>query len=111
MCAVGGDDGVGFAPYPIISCSKAIDSYETLPAPAIGGCDYQSKKFQKGNHTAYPCVFCSGFTPHAEAFVTLNLGLCVIKEGLLRLVAHSTIIGDSVTFYLTDSNAVLDIKS
>jgi len=111
FCAVGGYDGVGFTPWPTKNCSKAVDPYENLPAPTGLTCDHHSKQFNLGTHTASPGVYCNGFAAHAHAEITLAPGLYVIKDGPLSLLAHSTITGNGVTFYLIGEGAVLDIKS
>lgn len=111
FCAVGGHSGSGFTPEPEKNCSLVADPLADLEMPIASSCDYMSKSFNNGTHTASPGVYCNGLRFTAGAVVTLDPGIYVIKDGPLTLNANSTVVGNGVVFVFMGSNAYLDLKA
>jgi Flp pilus assembly protein TadG len=104
--AVGGDNVQ--ASLTLTSCATVTtnapyvpDPYANVPSPAVSGtCSGQS-----GNGgTLDPATFCGGLTLQHD--VTLNPGVYVINGGTLKINANSNVVGNGVTFYLTNGATV-----
>ncbi len=111
FCAVGGYSGNGFSPEPSGNCAPVEDPYANLPVPDVAGCDYTNIQFKNGIFTADPGIYCGGLSLQADADVSFNPGLYVIKGGELSLLAQSTAIGNDVTFYFYGADTGLNIQA
>jgi len=97
---VGNYSGSGFAPAPRTGASQLGDPFAELPMPTVGSCNYTNKKVS-GTATLSPGVYCNGLTINADAKVTLNPGLYVVRGGGISINGTATVAGDGVTFFNT----------
>ena len=108
FCARGGHNGDLWAPTPRSGCSLIPDPFAGLPVPSDLACDFNNKKLNNGTHTISPGVYCGGLDILANADVTFQPGLYVMRNGSLSLHAQSDISGTGVTIYYYGPNAVLN---
>lgn len=80
------------------------DPYGSVPAPAVGACDYTNYSPGWGNFTLSPGVYCGGITINNGATAFFNPGVYIINGGNLSLNA-STVSGNNVMFYLTGTSS------
>jgi hypothetical protein len=94
--------GDGFTPQPHTGQPPLADPLADLAPPEFGeGCDHW-KKYVDGEETLDPGVYCKGITFTSTAVATLNSGTYIIMGGGLKVGSGSTVIGDGVTFYITE---------
>ncbi len=112
FCTVGGFDvSSDFLPMPTTDCSPLPDPLAGLTAPASDDCDASAKgtSVKQGEHTLSPGTFCGGLETQANADVTFEPGIYVIKNGPLNFKSQSISAGTGVMFYLTGSDAALNV--
>ncbi|ESR26994.1 Tad domain-containing protein [Lutibaculum baratangense] len=108
LSAAGGvADGAGAVvtecPAPRERMPRAADPYADVPPPPIpSACSASSGG--SGPTTLAPGKFCGGLDLKGE--VTLEPGVYVVSGGTLRINANSHVVGDGVTFYLTNGASV-----
>jgi hypothetical protein len=83
----------------------AADPLASVPAPAVGACDFNNYSPGWGTWTLNPGTYCGGITISNGATATFNPGTYIIKGGGLTLVGGTTDTGSGVMFYLTGTNA------
>lgn len=113
FCTVGGADINGnFLPLPVTGCAAVPDPFANLAAPASEEClgSAQVLVLKKGEHTLSPGTYCGGLKLMAQAIVTFEPGVYVIKGGALIFRSGSQSIGSSVGFYLTGTGAQMDVN-
>lgn len=113
FCAVGQYDiNSGFSPLPSTGCSPVPDPFASLPAPAMDDCDTGAKKtsVKKGAHSLSPGTFCGGLELMAQAEVTFDPGVYVIRNGPLIFRSGSISAGDGVFFYVTGTDALVKVN-
>lgn len=110
-CAVGGVSNKGtITPQPMTDCPPIEDPLSSRPAPAVGGCDFNSIVHGSGSVTLAPGVYCGGLVINGAAKVTLKDGIYVIKDGPLVFSGTAAVTGTHVGFYLTGKDAKLDFQ-
>jgi hypothetical protein len=110
ICVVGTakDESTGsFTPAPDTGCSEMADPLADIPAPTVGPCGFNNAKYDSVTRTLNPGVYCGGLEILGNANVTLNPGTYIISGGKgLFVDSNSTVTGNGVTFYLTNSAVV-----
>ncbi len=102
--AVGG--GSTMTPAPALGAAPpAADPLASVPAPAVGACDFNNYSPGYGTWTLNPGTYCGGIAIGNGATATFNAGTYIIKGGGLTLVGGTTDTGAGVMFYLTGTNA------
>lgn len=112
FCTVGGFDINGnFLPLPKKGCSAVADPFAHLPAPAAEACDGTEKAtvVKKGPHTLQAGTFCGGLEMMAQAEVTLEPGIYVVKDGPLIFRSGSKTVAHGVVFYVTGTKAGVSV--
>ncbi|MGF1543754.1 MAG: hypothetical protein ACFB00_04510 [Parvularculaceae bacterium] len=86
----------------------AVRSIRELGARTVGeaGLDLEAERSHAVHETLNPGVYCGGLTVAPNAFVTLNPGVYVMKNGPLFVELGGRLEGDGVGFYLTGTDAV-----
>jgi hypothetical protein len=103
-------NGGGIAtPAPVTGTAAVADPLLSLPAPAVGACNFTNYSLGSGVWTLNPGVYCGdasnpGISLHNGAVATFNPGVYVINGGGVSF-AFSTDTGSGVMFYLTGTNA------
>ena len=113
FCTVGGADINGnFLPLPDTGCAAVPDPFAGLAAPASEECTGSAKALvlKKGEHILSPGTYCGGLELMAQAVVTFESGVYVIKGGALIFRSGSLSTGSSVGFYLTGTDAQMDVN-
>ncbi|MGI9475487.1 MAG: TadE/TadG family type IV pilus assembly protein [Hyphomicrobiaceae bacterium] len=113
FCTVGGADINGnFLPLPVTGCAAVPDPFAGLAAPTSEDCLGGAKALvlKKGEHTLSPGTFCGGLELMAQAVVTFEPGVYVVKGGPLIFRSGSLSSGSDVGFYLTGTGAEMDIN-
>ena len=127
FCTVfpGGWAGSGFEPNPQGGCSYKSDPYASLTLPAAGTPITAAQiptatsvsastgvTVKNTTATLKPGTYYKGLHITTHGVANLEPGLYIIKDGKLDVDADSTLNATGgVTFYLTGSNAYIDIKS
>jgi hypothetical protein len=91
-------------PVPTTGISPVTDPFLTVPAPAVGACNYTNESVGTGTWTLSAGVYCGGITLHNGAIVTFNPGTYIINGGGVSF-ATGSVTGSGVMFYLTGTNA------
>ena len=107
---VGDYQGNGFSPTPQTDLFPSGDPLaKSLIAPTYGSCNHseQVKVVDSTPQTFDPGVYCGGIYLGAQAVVTFNPGMYVIKGGGLTINAGAKATGSELTFYLTDGSGGL----
>lgn len=113
FCTVGGADINGnFLPLPVTGCAPVPDPFAPLTAPASEECvgSANALVLKKGEHTLSPGTYCGGLELMAQAVVTFESGVYVIKGGALIFRSGSQSSGSLVGFYLTGTGAQMDVN-
>jgi Flp pilus assembly protein TadG len=86
------------------SCSPASDPYAgTLPAIAVGSCNYNGRNIDAATYTFQPGVHCGGVNfNNSKTVSTFSPGLYIIKGGDWNI--QGTLQGTDVTFYFADTS-------
>jgi hypothetical protein len=107
----GGDvisGGSSTTPAPVVQ-PPAVDPFASLPAPAVGACNFTDYSPGWGSWTLNPGVYC-GDSSHPAinlsngSTAVFNPGIYIIKGGGVSLT-NATDTGNGVMFYLTGTNA------
>ena len=111
ICTVGGYSGStrNFSPLPETGCAPMADPLSRIPAPPVGTTCLATGKTVTGTETLSPGVYCGGLTMTSRADVTLLGGTYIIKDGPLALSGQAQVQGDGVVFYLTGTDAVVNL--
>lgn len=80
--------------------SPIADPYADLMAPAAGACTKTEFKANK-TETINPGTYCKGMDITAQANVTFNPGVYIIKGGTVKINGQATVSGTGVTIILT----------
>ena len=73
---------------------------------STGGSTGSESSVERTPYTLMPGVYCGGISVAANADVTLEPGIYVIKDGELRIGLQSRLTGDGVGFYLSGADSV-----
>lgn len=105
ICTGGGvkNEGGTLDPAVKLDCPKAEDPLAGRPAPPVGGCDYDDKRVI-GFAVLQPGVYCKGLRI-TTAYVQLNPGIYIIKDGPLLVENGSQLRGQNVGFFFTGTDA------
>jgi hypothetical protein len=97
--------GGSTTPAPTTGAAPVADPFASLPAPAVGACNFTNYSPGWGTWTLNPGTYCGGINISNGATATFNPGTYIIKGGSLTLVGGTTDTGSGVMFYLTGTNA------
>jgi hypothetical protein len=89
------------------------DPLASLPAPAeaAGACTKTDFTINGGSMSLTPGVYCKNLNINSGAVVTLQPGIYVIREGLLKVNSGSTLKGDNILLFFTGKDARLEAAS
>lgn len=107
----GHSGGSRFTPPPLDYQSTIDDPYASLAPPAAGPCDHLNTRITNDTVVLGPGVYCGGLVFASHANVTLTPGVYVIRDGPLEIRSQSTVTGPGVTFYLTGTDAGVELRS
>lgn len=115
-CTAGGFGGSlsNFNSTPLTDCPIAADPLAARPAPSYPvGCDERGLRVRAGAGKTIlkPGVYCDGLTIEANADVTLEPGVYIIKDGPLLLGSNASMAGRDVGFYFTGKSASFVLHS
>lgn len=113
FCTVGGADINGnFLPLPVTGCSAVPDPLAGLTPPSSEDCAGAAKgtTFKKGSHTLSPGTYCGGLELMAQAVVTFEPGVYVIKNGPLIFRSGSQSTGTDVSFFVTGTDVLVKVN-
>ncbi len=94
-------------------CPAIPDPLANLPIPAqaAGACTKTDFTINGGTSTLAPGVYCKTLTINAGAVVTLQPGIYVIRDGLLKVNSSSTLKGDNVLLFFTGIDTRMEMDS
>lgn len=98
-------------PDPITDCPKFDDPLASRQAPKVGGCDHFAMKVINQNKTLDPGTYCGGLTILGKSKVTLNPGVYIIHNGLLKVSGTASMTGENVGFYLSGIQTLMFLDS
>jgi hypothetical protein len=98
-------NGGSTTPAPTTGAAPVADPFASLPAPAVGACNFTNYSPGWGTWTLNPGTYCGGINISNGATATFNPGTYIIKGGSVTLVGGTTDTGSGVMFYLTGTNA------
>ena len=98
-----------YNPTPATACTPMPDPLANLQMPTVGACNYTNATYNDDEVTISPGVYCGGISVGSSTTVTLNPGIYVIKDGVLKITGGGTIQGAGVSFYLTGATAAVDM--
>lgn len=114
-CSAGGYLGtaVNFSSTPLTDCPTIDDPLAKRPAPSVAPCRETSLeiKGKGGSQRLMPGTYCNGLTIKANASVTLDPGIYIIKDGPLTLAANASLFGRGVGFYFVGSGSAFSLES
>ena len=105
-------DAVGecLEPTPTTGVHQIIDPLAALPTPPYtpGVCDHAAKIVVNGGETVTlsPGTYCNDIDIVSDGRVDFLPGVYVMDGGGLKVAAQATVVGNGVTFYLTENNGV-----
>jgi Flp pilus assembly protein TadG len=122
ICVAGGYVALGsqsVSPDPLTDCPPYEDPLASRAAPAVGFCDYVATIIINKNRTLDPGVYCGGLIILGTSRVTLNPGIYIIHNGLLKVAGSASMSGENVGFYLSglltlmyfDTNSSIDLTA
>ena len=122
ICVSGGYLAVSphaVSPDPLTDCPPYEDPLASREAPEVGSCDHIATIILNQNRTLDPGVYCGGLTILGTSRVTLNPGVYIIHNGLLRVAGSASMSGVNVGFYLSglatlmyfDSGSTIDLTA
>jgi Flp pilus assembly protein TadG len=98
-------NGGGVAnPTPTTGTTPVADPFASVPAPAVGACNYTNYNPGFGTWTLNPGVYCGGITISNSSTAIFNAGTYIIKGGGINFTGGSSVTGSGVMFYLTGTN-------
>jgi hypothetical protein len=114
-CVVGGWSPGGsnvYQPAPK-KCPIFPDPLVNLPTPpeASAACTKSDYRIDKLSATLSPGVYCNNLTIENGAIVTLNPGIYVIRDGILKINSGATLKGDGVLLFFIGKDARLQMDS
>jgi hypothetical protein len=94
-------------------CPVFDDPLVSLPTPpeASAPCTKSDHKIDLVSVTLSPGVYCKNLTIENGAVVTLNPGIYVIREGILKINSGATLKGEGVLLFFTGEDARLQMDS
>lgn len=112
ICSAGGvkaDKRLALDPSPVTDCPTMPDPLASRPPPAVGACDHDKFKVEKGKTvTLSPGVYCGGIDIAGAA--DLKAGLYIIKDGPLKVKNGGELHGGNVGFFLTGRDALINFE-
>lgn len=113
-CTAGGViGGEHFNPTPFSGCEPMDDPFAadfTWHYPDADNCDYSNIQLSNGTFTLRPGTYCGGIELKPQANVTLQSGIYVIRNGILKVQAGSTLTGNGVSVFFRGSGTTIDIR-
>lgn len=116
-CSSGGYGGStkNYNKTPITDCPPMEDPLALRSPPSITSTACKERNLEiKGGKTAVrlaPGVYCDGLTIKANADVTLDPGIYVVKDGPLQLAANASLYGRGVGFYFVGTGSTFSLES
>lgn len=112
ICSAGGvklDKKMALDPAPLKDCPPIADPLANRPPPAVGGCDFNKLKIDKGKTATLAAgTYCKGI--EIKGAVTLDPGVYVIKNGSLTVKDGGSLSGEHVGFFLTGKDALINFE-
>ncbi|MBN4083116.1 hypothetical protein JYU08_00355, partial [bacterium AH-315-B06] len=92
-------------PTPLVQVPPVEDPLASLQPPTFGGCDHNGKTLVNGGASATlsPGVYCGNIKIVTSGTVTFEPGLYVLNGAGLDIGAQATVVGNGVSFYLTEN--------
>ncbi|NNF76466.1 MAG: pilus assembly protein [Rhizobiales bacterium] len=112
ICAAGGTSKgltAGLSPVPMTDCKQVRDPLAHRAAPAVGRCMEVDMVVGKST-VLFPGTYCGGLTIKQNAWVGLQPGVYVMKDGPLLVEDEAELSGQNVSFHLDGENAVFDFS-
>jgi hypothetical protein len=100
-----------FDPKPLTGSAPLADPLALRAPPVVPGCTCSNRRVKDITTVLQPGIYCGGLAIEGNARVTLQHGVCVMKDGPFRLDSNPRVTGESVGFFVTGSNAVIDFDS
>lgn len=114
ICVAGGYVAIApgaVSPKPVTDCPPFEDPLAKRSPPPASGCDYLAKIILNKTVSLDPGVYCGGLTILGNSHVTLNPGVYVIRDGLLKIGDTASMVGENVGFYLTGTLTLMAIDN
>ncbi len=111
-CSSGGavaSGGASYNPSAQTDCPARVDPLLDRPAPTVGACTTSGLKLIVATILA-PGVYCGGLEVKDNVAVMFLPGTYIVKDGPLKLNGNAVMTGNGVSFFLTGTNATLDIN-
>ena len=105
ICAAGGSSAGTSSTAPMTDCSKIDDPLAHRKAPVAGRCLERDLVVERST-VLFPGTYCGGLTIRNNAWVGLQPGVYVIKDGPLRIEDEAEVDGTQVSFHLDGEAAV-----
>lgn len=112
ICSSGGvssTSSLSMKPGPTSDCPPIPDPLAGRATPGVGACFANNLSITSGVLALVPGTYCGGISISGTAKVTFQPGDYIIKDGELKIVGTSTVVGDHAGFFLTGTKAVLNI--
>ncbi|MCP5080359.1 MAG: hypothetical protein GY948_01530 [Alphaproteobacteria bacterium] len=110
ICAAGGASkgtAADLSPAPMTDCKQVRDPLAHRAAPAVGRCMEMDMVVEKST-ILFPGTYCGGLTIKQSAWVGLQPGVYVMKNGPLLVEDEAELSGQQVSFHLKGESAVFD---
>ncbi len=111
ICASGGVSAGAtdnFSPGPMADCTQMKDPLAHVAAPAAGPC-MESNLVVDDSTVLFPGTYCGGLTIRKNAWVGLQPGVYVIKDGPLKIEDTAEVAGKEVAFHMSGEDAVFSL--
>ena len=111
--SVGGATGDCMNPGAVTGMRPITDPFADMQPPSYGGCDFTGNiRVNNGETlTLAPGTYCGNITVNGGGTLNFDPGLYVLDTAGLNFASSSQIVGNDVTFYLTEnSNQGTNIK-
>lgn len=110
ICTAGGFGGPtgSYEPKPVNDCPPTEDPLSDRIPPNVGACDHTNLIVEE-SATLYPGTYCGGVDIAGDIAVRLESGVYIMSGGPLAVGGKARLMGENVGFYLTGSNALINL--
>jgi len=102
-----------FSPPPYTGCSPMDDPFYTKFEnynPPSTSCDHTDLELSSGTFTLQPGVYCGNTVFKPQAYVTLQAGTYVFRDGYLEVQAGASLTGNGVTLFFYGQNTQMFVR-